>query len=198
MRKDAISEPEIVLVDEKELLEGLLRITGNVGAAHSLLDRVIDKTREEFQITLSEIKDNISVELRRARRRATYRFKKSAGAYIGARPQDLALHHVVAGWDVRAERALRILLQFGIDPHSATNSAYLPRSMRHVPHPDLPTAHAHSVVHTEIYHDNVFVMLDRAALAPGATKADIEETVRDIAHSLQTGAFPIDKRINRA
>ena len=41
MKKDDKDEPEIVYVDEKELLEGLLEITGGrLGAAHSLLERV--------------------------------------------------------------------------------------------------------------------------------------------------------------
>lgn len=60
MKKAAISEPEIRFLEEKELLEGLLQITGNnLGAAHSLLDRVIDKTRDEFATTLREIQNNI-------------------------------------------------------------------------------------------------------------------------------------------
>jgi hypothetical protein len=193
-----LTEPKIAYIDEKELLDGLLQITGNLGKAHSLLDRVIDSTREEFATTLREIKGNVSAELRRARRRATYRLKKSMGEYSGAKPKDVALHHVVAGWDLRAERALRILLQFGIDPHSAINSAYLPRSVRRTPHPDMPSAFAHSKIHTDFYHENTFIMLRDAAAVPGATKADIEETLRDIARSLQAGTFPLDRLIQGA
>jgi hypothetical protein len=193
-----LTEPEIVYIDEKELLEGLLQITGNLRTAHSLLDRVVDSTREEFQTTLREIKGNVSAELRRARRRARYRFKKSMGVYSGAKPKGVVLHHLVAGWDVRAENALRILLQFGIDPHGAANAAYLPRSVRHTPHPDMPNALAHSTIHTNSYHLNVFYMLREAATTPGATRADIEETLRDIARSLQAGAFPLDKPIQEA
>lgn len=189
---------EVVLVDEKELLEGLLQITGNLGAAHSLLDRVTDLTREEFQTTLREIKGNIGPELRNARRRAMYRLGKNAGGYAGLRPEDVALHHIVAGWDRRAELALKILLQFGIDPHGAINSVYLPRSVGRTPHPDMPNACAHSKIHTKIYHENVFIMLERAANVSGATKEDIEETLRDIALSLQVGTFPINEKMKRA
>ena len=195
MKKDDKDEPEIVFIDEKELLEGLLQITGNLGAAHSLLDRVIDKTQEEFQTTLREIKGNVSAELRCARRRARYRFKKNAGAYSGTRSQDMDLHHVVAWWDRRAQDALKILLQFGIDPHGAANSAYLPRDVRHTPHPDMPNAFAHSRVHTDSYHENAFIMLRDAAAMPGATKADIEEALQDIARSLQVGTFAINEKI---
>ena len=193
------SEPEIVFVEEKQLLEGLLQITGNnLGAAHSLLDRVIDKTREEFETTLSEIQNNIGPELRNARRRATRRFKKSAGAYPGLLPADMDLHHLVAWWDKRGKEALVILIQFGIDPHSAINSVYLPRSMRRTPHPDMPRAYAHSKTHTGTYHRNVFIVLRDAAAVPGATKADIEEALQDVAQSLQVGTFPLHTPIQRA
>ena len=199
MKKDAISEPEIRFVEEKVLLEGLLQITrNNLGAAHSLLDRVIEKTREEFATTLREIQNNIGPELRNARRRATYRFRKSAGPYSGMRPEDMDLHHLVAGWDERAVRALQILLQYGIDPHSAINSAYLPRSVKRTPHPDMPNARAHSKTHTDFYHENVFFVLREAATMPGATKADVEKVLREIALSLQAGTFPLDKSIKGA
>ena len=191
-------EPEIVYVDEKELLEGLLQITGNLGAAHSLLDRVIKVTTEEFETTRTELKNNISQELRNARRRARYRFKRNMGAYSGARPADMDLHHLVAGWDERGELALRILLQFGIDPHSAVNGAYVPHSVRRTPHPDMPQAHAHSTIHTDFYHLNVFFMLREAATIPGATKEDIEEVLQDIARSLQAGTFPLHELMEGA
>lgn len=193
------SEPAIVFLEEKELLEGLLQITGNnLGAAHSLLDRVIDKTREEFAATLREMQNNIGPELRNARRRATYRLKKSVGRYPGLRSEGMALHHLVAGWDKRAERALKILLQFGIDPHSSVNAAYIPRYVRHTPHADMPNARAHSTIHTNDYHDNVFVILREVAMMPGATKADVEKALREIAVSLQSGIFPIDEKIERS
>jgi hypothetical protein len=199
MTKDDKDELEIVYLDEKELLEGLLQITqGNLGKAHSLLDRVIKVTAEEFETTRTELKNNISRELRNARRRARYRFKKNMGAYSGARPEDMDLHHLAAGWDMRAQLAFRILLQFGIDPHSAVNGAYIPRSVRRTPHPDMPDAPAHSTIHTDFYHENVFFVLREAATIPGATKEDIEEALRDIARSLQAGTFPLNKPIKGA
>ncbi len=174
----------------------MLQITcGNLGAAHSLLDRVINVTEEEFATTRKELQANISRELRNARRRARYRFKKNMGAYSGARPEDMDLHHLAAGWDKRAREALTILLQFGIGPHSAVNGAYIPCSVQRTPHPDMPNAYAHSKTHTDIYHLNVIYMLREAATIPGATKEDIEEVLQDIAQSLQAGTFPIDKLI---
>ena len=72
-------ELEIVYIDEKELLAGLLQITNNLGAAYSLLDRVRQQGREEVQATLKEIQNNIGPEKRNARRRASRRLKKSMG-----------------------------------------------------------------------------------------------------------------------
>jgi hypothetical protein len=192
MKKDDKDELEIVYLDEKELLEGLLQITqGNLGAAHSLLDRVFKVTHEMLEPRLQELQSNLDRELRNAADRAADRFKKSMGAYPGAKPEGMDLHHLVSWGHSRAEKALAILLQFGIDPHSAANGAYMPRSVGHTPHPDMPNAYAHNRVHRNIYHDNVFFVLREAATIPGATKADIEEILRDIALRLQAGTFPI-------
>ena len=137
------------------------------------------------------------MELRRARRRATYRFKKSVGPYSGLKPGNMDLHHLVAWWDRRAERALKILLQFGIDPHGCANAAYMPRDVRHTPHPDMPSAPAHRTIHTNDYHDNVFIVLREAATMPGATKVDVEKALQEIALSLQAGTFAINEKIER-
>lgn len=108
------------------------------------------------------------------------------------------MHHLVAWWDRRGKDALMILIQFGIDPHGAINSAYLPRSVRRTPHPDMAGAYAHSKIHTRIYHANVFFVLREAATMRGATKADVEKALREIALSLQAGTFPIDEKIERS
>ncbi len=199
MAKDNKDEPEIVYLDEKELLEGLLQITqGKLGAAQSLLDRVFEVTQEMLQPRLKELQSNLDRELRNAENRAMNRFRESMDACFGARPEDMALHHLASWGDERAKKALAILLQFGIDPHSAANGAYLPRSVRCTPHPSMPNALAHSRTHTNIYHENVFFVLREAATMPGATKADIEETLRDIALQLQAGTFPIHELIDKA
>lgn len=191
-------EPEVIFLTQKELLEGLLQITGNLGVACTLLDRVINVTEEEFKITRQEIKDNISAEKRNARRRKRYRFninmvkcwrrKKPDGTFVA--------HHIVALTDPRAEQALIILLSFGIDPNDAINGVYLPRFVKDTPHSTMPDACAHSTIHTDMYYANVVVMLRRTNV-PGATKTDIENVLQEIALSLQVGTFPIDKPIKR-
>ena len=148
-----------------------------------------------LQPRLKELENNLDRELRNAESRAMDRFKKSMGAYSGLRPEDMDLHHLTAWGHWRAEKALKILLQFGIDPHSAANGVYLPRSVGRTPHPDMPNAYAHNRTHTNVYHDNVFFVLREAAQIPGATKEDIEEILRDIALRLQAGTFPIHERM---
>jgi hypothetical protein len=58
------------LIEEEELLEGLMLITdGNLGLSHELLKKVIQKTEWELKKTLQEMRENIAVEVRWARRR---------------------------------------------------------------------------------------------------------------------------------
>ncbi|MBI3560465.1 MAG: hypothetical protein HY080_01920 [Gammaproteobacteria bacterium] len=48
--------PELVFITHEEGLDGLRDITnGNRGLAHGLVDKAIDKTREEFQSILREM-----------------------------------------------------------------------------------------------------------------------------------------------
>lgn len=98
MAKDDKDEPEIVYLDEKELLEGLLQITqGRLGAAQLLLDRVFEVTQGMLQPRLKELQSNLDRELRNAESRVMKRFKDSMEACFGARPEDMDLHHL-ASW----------------------------------------------------------------------------------------------------
>lgn len=96
--------------------------------------------------------------------------------------------------DHRAERALRILLKWGIDFNDEANGVNLPRYKKHVPHDSMPAAIAHSQIHTEDYHENVVFLLTEANLM-AASKNDIIEVLREIATDLQMGGFPISERI---
>ena len=47
---------ELELIEQDELLDGLMALTGyNLGLSHQLLDKVIKKTECEVQTTLKEI-----------------------------------------------------------------------------------------------------------------------------------------------
>ncbi|MBI3562547.1 MAG: AHH domain-containing protein [Gammaproteobacteria bacterium] len=193
------SKPDVVLVEEEELLDGLLQLTNNnMGIAKVLFARIIQKHDWELKKTLQEMKDNIGPEIRKARREVQYQASENLLAFLESlRPDDVAVHHLVAWSDPRAARALEILLKWGIDPHDVPNLIYLPRFVRHTPHSAMPQAYAHSKVHTKIGHENVAYLLRRADAAPGATRADIVKALQDIGQDLQEGIFPLYERLNQ-
>lgn len=193
-------EMNLVLLSEEELLEGLLVITkGNLGFACSLMKQVIDKTREEFEITLAEMSGNIDAFKRRARDAATRELKANmdASPWHGEQPEDTSPHHI-GGWgDPRAEPALWILLRFKIPFNHEALGCYLPRSRACTPHPAMPNAPAHNTVHTKHGYENVAYMVDLAAQVPGATQEDILKVCREIGRRLQAGTFPIHEPLNK-
>lgn len=119
-------------------------------------------------------------------------------AFLGARPDYVALHHIVAWGDSRAQVALEILLKWNIDPHDVTNLVYLPRFVKHTPHFDMPNAIAHSRAHTNVYYKNVEFVLNRVSSIPGATREDILQAMRDIGQDLQAGIFSVSDEIRRS
>jgi hypothetical protein len=198
------TEPEVVLIEEEELLDGLLQLTNNnMDIAKALFARIIKKHDWELKKTLQEMKDNIGSEIRKARRQVQYRANDNLLKFLKRlqptflRPRSVAVHHIVAWTDWRAEVALKILLKWSIDPHDVPNLIYLPRFVRHVPHSAMPKAYAHSLVHTDIGHQNVVYLLRRADAAPGATRADIVKALQDIGQDLQEGIFPLYERLNQ-
>jgi len=194
------TEPEVVLIEEEELLDGLLQLTNNnMGIAKALFARIIKKHDWELKKTLQEMKDNIGSEIRKARRQVQYKANDNLLKFLKSlRPRNMAAHHIVAWTDPVAARALEILLKWSIDPHDVPNLIFLPRFVRHVPHSAMPKAYAHSLVHTDIGHQNVEYMLRKADAVSGATKEDIEEALRDIGLSLHAGTFPLYERIEEA
>ena len=188
---------ELELIEQDELLDGLMALTGyNLGLSHQLLDKVIKKTEYEVQTTLKEIANNIDREKRNARRRALYALNKNMrlSSNHPPKPKNTASHHIVALTDPRAERALRILLRWSIDFNDEANGVNLPRYKKYVPHNSMSDAIAHSQIHTENYHENVAFLLTEAN-SMATSKNDIIEVLREIAADLQLGVFPINERI---
>ena len=181
------------LIEEEELLEGLLEITNNnLGLSHQLLYKVIDRTREEVEQILGDIDSNLDKAKRHARKRAQRQARKSlliSGRYKNWY-KDVSIHHIVAWGDIRALRALSILLRYGILPNDEVNLVLLPKYRRHTPHSDMPNAIAHSKTHTGNYYTNVTRTLVRVDI-PGATREDIERALRGIANDLESGDFLI-------
>ncbi len=188
---------EVELVEQEELLDGLMTLTGhNLGLSHQLLEKVIKKTEYEVQTTLKEIADNIDREKRNARRRALYALNRNMclSPNHPPKPKNTASHHIVALTDPRAKQALEILMKWGIGFNDEANGINLPRYKKHVPHGSMPDAIAHSQIHTEDYHENVIFLLTEVD-SIATSRNDITEVLREIAMDLQAGAFPINERI---
>jgi len=216
MEKDV----ELELIEEEELLAGLLSLTsGNLGAAYSLLEKakketvkavkaaiqqaptpLLDQSIKENarQATLQKLDDNLEQEVKRARRRAQYALNRNLrdSSHHPAKPKDTAGHHIAAATEPRAEKALRILLAYDISPNDEANGVNLPRFARHTPHSSMPNAISHAETHTNDYYGNVEVVLLNVADVPGATREDVVKGLRDIGRRLQAGTFPIREVID--
>jgi len=212
-------EVELELIEEEELLAGLLSLTsGNLGAAYSLLEKAKKETVKAVKAVLQEaptpvldqaIKENaryatlqkfegdLEQELKRGRRRAQYALNQNMrnSLHHPAKPKDTAGHHIAASTDRRAQTALEILLKFGISPNDEANGVNLPRFVRYTPHSSMPDTIAHSQTHTKIYYANVNAVLLRVDVS-GAIRDDVIKALRDIARRLQAGTFPIREVID--
>lgn len=71
------------------------------------------------------------------------------------KPKNSTGHHLVALADPRAEKALRILLAYGIDPSNEANGVNLPRYKGYTPHPNMPNAISHAETHTNNYYGHL-------------------------------------------
>lgn len=188
---------ELELIEQDELLDGLMTLTGhNLGLSHQLLQKAIKKTECEIQTTLKEIANNIDKEKCNARRRGMYALNKNMclSPNHPPKPKNTATHHIVALTDRRAEKTLRILLKWNIGFNHEANGVNLPRYKKHVPHKSMPGAIAHSQIHTADYHDNVFTILAMAD-STAISKEDMLKALREIAVGLQSGDFLINERM---
>jgi len=188
---------ELEIIDQDEMLEGLLALTGdNIGLSYALLNKVIKKTEFEVKATLKDIADNIDKEKRSALRRIRTELNKNMRLSPNhpRKPKFTANHHIAAATDPRAEQALKILLKWGIDFNHEANGVQLPRYKKDIPHASMPNAYAHSQVHTKAYHANVvFLLVDANSTA--TSKEDIIKVLQEIAYDLQAGTFPISELI---
>lgn len=182
----------VALVDEEEILEGLLILTNqNLGVSRQLLDKIKVRTARAVKQKLAEIKDNLPREIKNAKSRGQYRAVQNAKK-SGRYPEwfsNTSLHHIVAWGDMRAVAALVILIKYDIDPHHYANTILMPKSLRFLPHPNMPNAPAHTKIHTDKYFFNVQMRLLAVDL-PGATQHEIINALIAIGEDLQSGIFP--------
>jgi len=73
------------------------------------------------------------------------------------KPKNTASHHIVALTDPRAERALRILVKWGIDFNDEANGVNLPRYKKHVPHDSIPMP-LHIVKYIQKYIMKIYLL----------------------------------------
>jgi hypothetical protein len=79
---------KLELIEQDELLDGLMTLTGhNLGLSHQLLDKVIKKTEHEVQTTLKEMANNIDRKKRNPRRRALYALNRNMRLSLNHRPE---------------------------------------------------------------------------------------------------------------
>ena len=95
----------------------------------------------------------------------------------GQRPDGYAAHHIVAGDAPGAEKAQKILEDFGIDINDASNGVYLPTN-------DFSGGANHRTLHTNEYYDKVNTELGFAQ-----SREEAIEILNDIAQRLANGTF---------
>lgn len=212
---------DIELIDPEEMLAGLVEFTsGNTGAALTILDKTLELTKQAIieehkksntplldktlvetakQETLRRTKSNLDHELKLGRRRAQYRVRINMIKALCrfADEPDITFHHLVALTDERAKVALQILIDFEVDINSIANACALPRFVSKTPHLAMLEAYAHSKVHTNIYYENVTIVLLRVTEIPGATQEDIIKALNQIGRQLQAGTFPLYEKMKK-
>lgn len=184
-------------VEKDELLGGLLQISGSGGEARQLLADIVETYRKEVGSELryrqGRLRGEDVLALQRQRqqhRRHVRLLRRNMRAAGRKQVPRTAAHHIVSALDGRAATARALLSQLGIDINAEANGVYLPTCRQHTPHPEMPSAYAHSIVHTNYYYLNLTSLLTDEMLN-GADKLDMESVLRDVAFRLVTGTFPI-------
>lgn len=96
------------------------------------------------------------------------------------RSRGWAAHHIVAGNEPEAEPARMILQRFGIDINDAYNGVYLPQE------PSVGTTEMyHRSLHTQVYHESVYLRL-----WDGVDADHARAILQEIASELRAGIFP--------
>lgn len=187
-----------VEVTVSELLSDLNRITDDRTVAKGLLDEVIETYQTEVQEKLAvkagkKTQEQVDTDRikRRGSRYHTNKLRKNMIAAGKTRFKNSSPHHIVAWNDYRAEEARNILAQVGIGIDDAVNGVFLPMYRKHTPHPDMPDAHAHLTVHTDIYYLNIEELLREEQ----GDKEGIKAVLKDIAEELTDGTFPLHEKI---
>jgi hypothetical protein len=101
----------------------------------------------------------------------------------------VAAHHIVA-WSAQAARRSRLLLfAWCIAINDKDNGVHLPSNKR-ARVKALPDATKHSIIHTTVYHTQVFLRLQQEARANGKDTEVGRRALRNIKQKILNGTFP--------
>jgi hypothetical protein len=169
LKKKPLSESQILALAQKlytdimvrSTIQGLSLLSGYQAAAKSM--------------TPSEFKG----EPHKSKRLS--RHMKATGL---KRPPNVAAHAIVSGDKPEAKAARKILAKWKIRIDDPDNGVFLPRDVRFIPHPDLPDAANHAMVHSDEYYVNITAMLEQTT-----SPSSCREVLRLIAKELTEGTL---------
>lgn len=195
-----MTEYKYIGVSISEVLEGLIDITGSHTESEYLIDEIVREYELEYADALKIKKGEKTPEqvakereYRRLSQKHSIKLRRNMEAAGRFGPVNTDAHHIVpwnAG-DDNAKMARRILEQVGIQVDDEVNGVYLPRNSKYVPHPKMPNAYAHPIIHKRIYYLNIAALLDKEK----GSKEGVESVLRDIAKELTDGTFPLNELI---
>jgi hypothetical protein len=102
---------------------------------------------------------------------------------------EVSTHHIVAQSAQAARRSRLLLFAWCIAINDKDNGVHLP-SYKRSRVKSLPNATKHSVVHTAIYHTQVFLRLQQEARTNGKNTDAGRRALRNIKQKLLNGSFP--------
>ncbi|HTV87030.1 MAG TPA: AHH domain-containing protein [Dyella sp.] len=189
--KNPSSQPDLDMV---ALRIGANQVAGGAAAYEAGNEAVIKKTKRETLykngFTLSVTAERLIAEAERTTRHSAKlaRNMKAAGQLrpSDAGPKTVSTHHVVAATDDRAFESRKKLFRWGIGINDVDNGVYLP-AFENSTVSSLPRAVKHAVVHTDVYHVNVFA---RFVMIPNDGTARGRVALRQIKQELIDGVFP--------
>lgn len=102
----------------------------------------------------------------------------------------VAAHHIVAWRAQRAARSRLLLFAWCIAINDKDNGVHLPANRRSRV-PALPNATKHSIIHTNVYHSEVFKTLRGVAVSKDGKKTESgRQALRWIKDQITKGTFP--------
>jgi len=168
------------------------RVVGGLNPNAAVNDVILEAAKAEVRyrngVTLPANAERLLADARReGARHSTDLARNLASANID-RPKGAAARHIVAHGDSRAFPSQELLFGWGIAINDVDNGVYLPRFKKSIV-TGMPDAIKHSVLHTGLYHLEVYARL--VDIDQGAEHSQAgREALRGIKTQLLDGTFP--------